>query len=55
MYGNVVLGTTDDSVIEFFKVPKNAKLVELITRDTYPEMYPEEEEEKPKKEEQPKK
>lgn len=41
MYGdNVVLGTTDDAVIAFLSSPKNAKLLELITRDTYPEMEP---------------
>ena len=40
-YGdNVVLGTTDDAVIAFLSSPKNAKLLELITRDTYPEMEP---------------
>lgn len=39
MYGdNVVLGTTDDAVIAFLSQAKNAKLLELIIRDTYPEM-----------------
>ena len=39
MYGDdVVLGTTDDAVIAFLSQAKNAKLLELIIRDTYPEM-----------------
>lgn len=38
MYGDIVLGTTDDSVITFLSQSKNAKLLELITRDTYPEL-----------------
>lgn len=43
LYGdNVVLGTTDDSVISWFKDPKNRKTVDLIKRDTYPEYYPDE-------------
>lgn len=41
MYGDdIVLGTTDDAVIAFLSSPKNAKLLELITRDTYPELEP---------------
>lgn len=38
MYGDIVLGTTDDAVITFLGQPKNAKLLELITRETYPEL-----------------
>ena len=34
---DVVLGVTEDAVIAFLKQPKNAKLLELIKRDTYPE------------------
>lgn len=37
MYGDIVLGTTDDAVIAFLSQAKNAKLLELITRETYPE------------------
>lgn len=37
-YGDTVLGATDDSVIEYLKLPENKKLKELITRDTYPEL-----------------
>jgi hypothetical protein len=46
---NIVLGATDDAVITWMKDPKNHKLLELIKRDTYPEMYQSEEPEKPSK------
>lgn len=36
---NIVLGTTDDAVITWMKDPKNKKVLELIKRDTYPDMY----------------
>lgn len=40
MYGDRVnMGITDDSVIIWLKQPENQKFVELIKRDTYPEMY----------------
>lgn len=41
MYGEsgVVLAATDDAVIEWMMRPANAKVVELIRRDTYPEIY----------------
>lgn len=39
MYGDdIVLGISDDSVIAFLKQPQNQKILELIKRDTYPEM-----------------
>lgn len=38
MYGDIALGTTDDAVINFFSKPENRKILELITKDTYPEM-----------------
>lgn len=38
MYGDVTLGVSDDAVIAFLGQAKNAKLLELIMRDTYPEM-----------------
>ena len=39
VYGDdIVLGVSDDAVIAFLKDPKNAKLLELIKRDTYPEL-----------------
>lgn len=39
VYGDdIVLGISDDAVIAFLKDPKNAKLLELIKRDTYPEL-----------------
>jgi hypothetical protein len=40
LYGdNIALGATDDAVIEWMKLPKNQKILELIKRDTYPEYY----------------
>lgn len=38
MYNDEALGVTDDAVIAYFQNPKNAKMLELITRDTYPEL-----------------
>lgn len=35
---DIVLGASDDAVIAYLKDPKNRKTVELIRRDTYPEM-----------------
>lgn len=40
---NVVLGATDDAVITWMKQSANKKVLELIRRDTYPEMYKKEE------------
>ena len=41
IYGDdIVLGTTDDSVIAWMKDPKNHKILELIRKDTYPDYYP---------------
>jgi hypothetical protein len=36
---NIVLGATDDAVITWMKDPKNKKVLELIKRDTYPDLY----------------
>lgn len=36
---NIVLGATDDAVITWMKDPKHKKLLDLITKDTYPDMY----------------
>jgi hypothetical protein len=45
MYGDdIVLGISEDSVIAFLKEKRNAKLLELIKRDTFPEMEEEPEE-----------
>lgn len=41
---NVVLGATDDAVITWMKDPKNRKTLELIRKDTFPDLYPQEEE-----------
>ena len=37
--GKVVLGASDDAVIEWMKSSKNAKTMAMIRRDTYPEMF----------------
>lgn len=36
---NIVLGATDDAVVTWMKDPKNRKVLELIKRDTYPDLY----------------
>lgn len=38
----VVLGATDEAALTWMKTAKNAKTLELIKKDTYPEMYKEE-------------
>lgn len=35
----IVLGATDDAVITWMRNPKNSKILELIKRDTNPELY----------------
>ena len=37
--GKVILGATDDAVIEWMKASKNTKTVALIRKDTYPDMF----------------
>jgi len=40
LYGdNIMLGATDEAVINWMQNPKNQKVLELIKRDTYPEYY----------------
>lgn len=47
LYGdNIVLGATDDAVIAWMREPKNARVLELIKKDTYPDLYPNEIDEK---------
>ena len=41
-YSDKILGGTDDAAITWMKNPKNKKIVELIRKDTYPELYPDE-------------
>ena len=36
---SIVLGVTDDACIIWMKQPENQKVVELIKKETYPEMY----------------
>jgi hypothetical protein len=39
-YGDgIVLGATDSAVLAYFKNPDNKKIVDMIKRDTYPELY----------------
>lgn len=37
--GDLILGGSEEAVIEWMKQPKNSKTLELIRKDTYPEMY----------------
>lgn len=37
--GKVMLGATDDSVVDWLRSSKNSKTVALIRKDTYPELY----------------
>lgn len=36
---NIVLGATDDAVITWMKDPKHNKVLDLIRKDTYPDLY----------------
>lgn len=36
---NIILGASEEAVIEWMKNPKNAKALELIRHDTFPEMF----------------
>ena len=38
-YGDNLIAATDEAVITWMKDPRNAKLLELIRKDTYPELY----------------
>jgi hypothetical protein len=40
VYGEAILGATDDAVIIFFKTPANKPVVDQITFETYPEYAP---------------
>lgn len=40
---NTILGATDDAVLSWMKTAKNAKTLQLIRKDTYPDLEPEEE------------
>ena len=47
IYGDdIVLGATDDAVITFLSSSKNAKILELISKETYPELEPKKKENK---------
>lgn len=39
-YGdNIILGATDDAVLNWMKIPTNQKVLDLIRKDTYPDLY----------------
>lgn len=40
MYGDTILGATDDAVITWMHEPKNSKLLQMMMEETYPDMYP---------------
>lgn len=42
-YGENILAATDEAVLTWMKNPRNAKILEMIRKDTYPELYTEEE------------
>lgn len=39
MYGDAVLGSTDESVIIWMKQPQNKKLLKVLQQEAYPEMF----------------
>ena len=40
MYGDdTILGSSEQAVINWMKEPKNAKILAMIRKDTYPEMF----------------
>lgn len=39
-YGDILLGATDDAVIAWMRDPRNKKVLELIKKDTHPELEP---------------
>lgn len=42
MYGDTVLGSTDESVIIWMKQPGNKKLLKVLQQEAYPEMFTQE-------------
>ena len=42
-YGENIIAATDEAVITWMKQPRNAKMLEMIRKETFPEMYEEEE------------
>lgn len=45
-FANVVLGATDEAVIQWMKMQENAKVVDLIRRETYPDYFSDEDKKK---------
>ena len=43
-YADVTLGATDEAVIQWMRSPENAKVLELIRKDVYPEYFPKDKE-----------
>lgn len=48
MYGDNILGATDDAVIQFCKTPANKKVLDMLKADVYPEYVRQAEDEDPK-------
>lgn len=42
-YGENIIAATDEAVITWMKQPRNAKMLEMIRKESFPEMYEEEE------------
>lgn len=40
MYGETILGATDDAVMLFFKTPSNKRIVDMLKYEVYPEYAP---------------
>jgi hypothetical protein len=39
MYGDIILGTNDESVISYMKQPANKRSVDLMKREAFPEYF----------------
>jgi hypothetical protein len=39
MYGDIILGTNDESVLSYMKQPANKRSVDLMKREAFPEFY----------------
>ena len=37
--GDLILGASEDAVIDWMRQPKNKKTLELIRKDAYPELH----------------
>ena len=39
MYGDTILGASDESAISWMKQPINKKILQLLQQEVYPEMF----------------